>query len=209
MGGGGGLPPIVSQPTTPLDSPLVNRRLSPLERREVPRRVADRSVAMRPAKLVLGVALVVAGSAGWGRRALYYYKARGFAPGKTVSPADSTAPYRDSTPPTDSLAAQVPPKDSSKAVPHRSRGRLLGHEGSGCRLSRGHGQPVDVVGPVDSGGIRLMGLPRGSTVMIDEKAVTEALTKLPPGPHALGDLGPALQFLLRYHRRAAGTDPRS
>src|SRR5688572_30691241 len=45
---GGGLPPIVSQPTTPLDSPLVNRRLTPLERREVPRRVADRSVAMRP-----------------------------------------------------------------------------------------------------------------------------------------------------------------
>ena len=42
-----GLPPIVSQPTTPLDSPLVNRRLTPRERREVPRRVADRSVAMR------------------------------------------------------------------------------------------------------------------------------------------------------------------
>src|SRR4026207_274547 len=41
--GGGGegtaLPPILSQPTTPLDSPLVNRRLTPLERREVPRRV--------------------------------------------------------------------------------------------------------------------------------------------------------------------------
>ena len=26
---GAGLPPIVSQPTTPLDSPLVNRRLTP------------------------------------------------------------------------------------------------------------------------------------------------------------------------------------
>ncbi|MFL5471559.1 MAG: serine/threonine-protein kinase, partial [Gemmatimonadales bacterium] len=41
---GGAFPPIVSQPTTPLDSPLVNRRMTPRERREVPRRVADRSV---------------------------------------------------------------------------------------------------------------------------------------------------------------------
>jgi hypothetical protein len=53
---------------------------------------------------------------------------------------------------------------------------------------------VDVVGPIDSGGIRLMGLPRGSTVMIDEKAVTEALTKLPPGPHALAISAPRYNF---------------
>src|SRR5205085_5236668 len=33
--GGAGFPPIVSQPTTPLDSPLVNRRLTPREQREV------------------------------------------------------------------------------------------------------------------------------------------------------------------------------
>src|SRR5438876_2050752 len=43
----GGMPPIVSQPTTPLDSPLVNRRATPRERRDLPRRVADRSLAMR------------------------------------------------------------------------------------------------------------------------------------------------------------------
>src|SRR5207244_8640119 len=40
-------PVIVNQPTTPLDSPLVNRRVTPLERRDLPRRVADRSLAMR------------------------------------------------------------------------------------------------------------------------------------------------------------------
>src|SRR5688500_9725584 len=43
----GGPPLIVSQPTTPLDSPLVNRRATPRERRDLPRRVADRSLAMR------------------------------------------------------------------------------------------------------------------------------------------------------------------
>jgi hypothetical protein len=52
----------------------------------------------------------------------------------------------------------------------------------------------DITGPVDSGGIRLIGLPRGSTVMIDEKPTTQALTKLPPGPHALGISAPRYNF---------------
>src|ERR687891_340826 len=43
----GGPALIVSQPTTPIESPLVNRRTTPRERRDNPRRVADRSVAMR------------------------------------------------------------------------------------------------------------------------------------------------------------------
>ena len=43
----GGAPLIVSQPTTPIESPLVNRRMTPRERRDAPRRVADRSLAMR------------------------------------------------------------------------------------------------------------------------------------------------------------------
>ena len=36
VAGGGALPPIVSQPTTPLDSPLVNRRMTPRERARCP-----------------------------------------------------------------------------------------------------------------------------------------------------------------------------
>jgi hypothetical protein len=46
----------------------------------------------------------------------------------------------------------------------------------------------------DSGGIRIIGLPRGSTVMIDEKPVTEPLTRLPPGLHALGVSAPRFNF---------------
>jgi hypothetical protein len=52
----------------------------------------------------------------------------------------------------------------------------------------------DVTGPVDSGGIRLIGLPRGSTVLIDEKPITQALTRLPPGPHALAISAPRYNF---------------
>jgi hypothetical protein len=52
----------------------------------------------------------------------------------------------------------------------------------------------DVTGPVDSGGIRLIGLPRGSTVLIDEKPITQALTRLTPGPHALAISAPRYNF---------------
>jgi hypothetical protein len=47
---------------------------------------------------------------------------------------------------------------------------------------------------VDSGGIRLLGLPRGSTVLIDEQPITQALTRLPPGPHALAISAPRFNF---------------
>ena len=79
----GGPPLIVSQPTTPLDSPLVNRRATPRERRDLPRRVADRSVAMRRVGASTGglgwlwLVLAIAGGAGG---AFYYYSKRGFAP---------------------------------------------------------------------------------------------------------------------------------
>ncbi len=197
VGGGAGLPPIVSQPTTPLDSPLVNRRLTPLERRDLPRRVADRSVAMRPRSSSWAWLWLLLAVLGGGGGAFYYYKARGFAPGKTVpdTPVDSSAASHDSTGRTDSVPAQAPTKDSSRAV----SGSPAAGDSAPARApvpdsTATTAQPVDVIGPVDSGGIRLMGLPRGSTVMIDEKAVTEALTKLPPGPHALAISAPRYNF---------------
>ncbi len=194
--GGAGLPPIVSQPTTPLDSPLVNRRMTPLERREVPRRVADRSVAMRTSASSwawLWVLLAVLGGVGG---ALYYYKAKGFAPGTTapgatvdsISGRDTLAPVQapvaqTPAPPVDTAApvpaTSPPPRDSAAAVlPVRSE----------------PGDSADVTGPVDSGGIRLVGLPRGSTVLIDEKPTTQALTRLAPGPHALAISAPRYNF---------------
>jgi serine/threonine protein kinase len=195
VGGGSGLPPIVSQPTLPLDSPSVNRRLSPLERREVPRRVADRSVAMRTKSSSwawLWLLLAVLGGAGG---AFYYYKAKGFAPGNTVpdTAVDSSGAGPDSASRADSIGAATPPRDTSRAVPGPAVADSSSTKGTNPD-SATTGPPVDVVGPVDSGGIRLMGLPRGSTVMIDEKAVTEALTKLTPGPHALAISAPRYNF---------------
>ena len=194
LAGAGGFPPILSQPTTPLDSPLVNRRLTPRERREIPRRVADRSVAMRPTTSSwawLWIVLAILGGVGG---AFYYYTARGFAPGKIA--ADSVT-GRDSFPRTDTTAAQAPivtrdttPLPSSTPAPVDSAPRSTPRDTVGATSPAS----ADVAGPVDSGGIRLVGLPRGSTVMIDEQPVTQALTKLPPGPHALAISAPRYNF---------------
>jgi serine/threonine protein kinase len=194
--GGSGLPPIVSQPTTPLDSPLVNRRLTPRERRELPRRVADRSVAMRhtsSSKSWLWILLAIVGGAGG---AFYYYTAHGFAPGAIASDSvGRSTPEADTAPPLDSAAGQTAatsPDSTRNSAPPAAR------DTGGASPTRDSAATAsatpDVVGPIDSGGIRLMGLPRGSTVMIDEQPVTQALTRLVPGPHALAISAPRYNF---------------
>jgi serine/threonine protein kinase len=191
IGGGGGFPPIVSQPTTPLDSPLVNRRLTPRERRELPRRVADRSLAMRPAGSSWAwLWILVAVLSGIGG-ALYYYAVRGFAPGTVAT--DTTADTSAAPPRTDTTAAQIPDLARDSA-PLPSRTPPAGSAGDPRPDSALAPAAADVIGPVDSGGIRLVGLPRGSTVMINEQPISQALTKLPPGPHALAISAPRYHF---------------
>ncbi|HEX2251229.1 MAG TPA: protein kinase [Gemmatimonadales bacterium] len=197
--GAGGLPPIVSQPTTPLDSPLVNRRLTPRERREVPRRVADRSLAMRPATSSwswLWVLLAVLGGLGG---AFYYYTSQGFAPGRVATDpsADSATPPRTMVPPGDSVTGSppsAPARDSTLPLP-----AVTPSADSAARSTARDTVPAEpaspeITGAVDSGGIRLVGLPRGSTVLIDEQPITQALTRLPPGPHALAISAPKYNF---------------
>jgi serine/threonine protein kinase len=192
--GGGGLPPIVSQPTTPLDSPSVNRRMTPRERREIPRRVADRSVAMRRSGSswswwrLLAVLGVIIGAG-------YYLVHHGFASGKVAanSTLDTTSRLLRETPPTDTTSGPTAlvPKDSNPGG--TSRDTATRPPSKDSSTATGSTTP-DVVGPLDSGGVRLMGLPRGSTVMIDEQPVTQALTRLAPGPHALAISAPRYNF---------------
>jgi serine/threonine protein kinase len=199
----GGMPPIVSQPTTPIESPLVNRRATPLERRDLPRRVADRSLAMRGGSGSWGWLWLVVAVLGGGGGGFYYYKSHGFAAG--VDSPDSTS-TPDTTALRDTTAARTPtlPADSSRPS--------LGSGPAGATsapvpppappptpapaskdtTSSGTRPPDPVTG--DSGGIRVVGLPRGSTVMIDETPVTEPLTRLPPGPHAVAVSAPRFNF---------------
>jgi hypothetical protein len=48
--------------------------------------------------------------------------------------------------------------------------------------------------PIDSGGMRVIGLPRGSTVLVDERPTFEPLIRLAPGSHAIGISAPRFNF---------------
>ena len=190
----GGPPLIVSQATTPLDSPLVDRRITPRERRDLPRRVADRSVAMRgggSSWAWIWVVLAVLGGAGG---AYYYYQARGFTAGPTAAAADSAPPAPIAGPPVDGGATALPSADTGRiALPPPAASTP-----APAPSARPTPPPADsapgVPATVDSGGVRLVGLPRGSAVLIDERQVTEPLTRLAPGPHALAISAPRFNF---------------
>jgi hypothetical protein len=219
----GGAPLIVSQPTTPLESPLVNRRMTPRERRETPRRVADRSLAMRSSGSAwawIWVVLAVLGGIGGG---FYYYKSRGFATGVGAgldstavdsaglgpaapmgaagdsaagrrpdsAPAALPAPRPESPPP--SRASATPPPTPAPPAPARPAA-------DSARPRRPEAAPA----AGDSGAVHLVGLPRGSTVMIDERAVLEPVTRLAPGPHTLAVSAPRFTFFTDTITIAAG-----
>ncbi len=194
-----GVPPlIVSQPTAPLDSPGVDRRMAPRFRRDSPRRVADRSVAMRGGGALGAWIWVVLAVAGGGGGAYYYLLGRGLPAGSTLE-ADS-APPPSAAAPGDSAPASAPPRDTGGAAtsppPPAPAPAPAASDPAPAASPPAPAESVaasDPV-PVDSGGIRLVGLPRGSTVLIDERQVTEPLTRLAPGPHALAISAPRFNF---------------
>jgi hypothetical protein len=201
----GGPALIVSQPTTPIDSPLVNRRQTPRERRDNPRRVADRSVAMRRNSSGLGWLWLVLAIAGGVGGAAYYYSKRGFAPFAAAAAADSIA--ADSASAADSLrAAAPPPADSASAASAAPATTVPASPPATAApasppTTARRPAPRPVVGPPvappvsdDSGSVRLVGLPRGSTVLIDEQPVIDPTTRLSPGPHVLAVSAPRFNF---------------
>ncbi len=193
----GGVPPlIVSQPTTPLDSPIVDRRAVPRLSNDSSRRVADRSLAMRGGNQSWGWLWVALAVLGGGAGALYYYNSHGFAPG--VMPVDAVRPpAADTTVRTDSAqpapAATTPSSPAPSATrPSPTAVRPETEATPPPATADSPRAPLRI--PGDSGGIKVMGLPGGSTVMIDEKPVSEPMTRLPPGPHALGVSAPRFNF---------------
>ncbi|HEU5042272.1 MAG TPA: serine/threonine-protein kinase [Gemmatimonadales bacterium] len=192
----GGPPLIVSQPTAPLNSPSVDRRLTPRERRDLPRRVADRSLAMRSSGSSWAWIWVVLAVLGGGGGAYYYYQARGFAAGPTAAGAEDSAPASaDRLAPDSAPAARRapdsarPPAPAPPPVPEPTPSRPAPAP-TPTRPSADSTDPVSA----DSGGIRLVGLPRGSTVLIDERPVVDPLTRLPAGPHAIAISAPRFNF---------------
>ncbi len=201
---------IVSQPTTPLDSPLVNRRATPQERRDVSRRVADRSVATRRTAGGSGLGwlwLVLAVVGGVGG-AFYYYAKGGFAPFSAAA-SDSAAVANGAAPPRDTAVMAGPGAPSGASsdtaartqaapAPAPRRPAATAAPSAPAPSTPAPSTPApSATAPAaagDSGSLRLTGLPRGSTVMLDERPVVESLTRLAPGPHVLAISAPRFNF---------------
>ncbi len=179
-------PAITSQPTTPINSQSADRRY-PTDRRDPSRRVADRSVAMRRASLPAWPWAVIA-LVGGGAGAFYYYQARGFAPRNAVA-ADSM-PVADTMAPGVLGAGGAPlPADTAGAIP-----RPPDSAPPTRPIVAPPPPPPAATVPVDSGGIRLTNLPRGSSVLINERPVTEPVARLPVGSHVVAISAPRFQF---------------
>jgi hypothetical protein len=204
----GGPALIVSQPTTPLESPLVNRRMTPRERRDNPRRVADRSVAMRRGGTGLGWLWLILAIAGGVGGATYYYSKRGFAPFAAARAADSatggaagagdslSAPAAPATTPDDSPATPPGPGSAApeSAAPPPSAAPVRPAAPARRPQPRAQAAPTAAAAAGDSGSVRLVGLPRGSTVLIDEQPVLDAVTRLSAGRHVLAVSAPRFNF---------------
>jgi len=200
-------PAIASQPTTPINSPSVERRSMPRPER----RMAERSPVMRREKsspfVWAAVAVVVLGAG-----AFFYVRSRAGAetPGTTrdSTAADTTtksttlaghdttradsqhtasaSPAPTPPAPTPAPAAPAPTTPAKPPPPAATTtpAPKPGHADS---------TPASAAA-VDSGGIRVVNLPRGSDVLIDEKPVTDPVTKLAPGPHAIAISAPLHNF---------------
>ena len=185
-------PAFASQPTTPMASPTVDRRKVPIGRRATPRRVADRSLAMRSEggshAWIWILLAVVLGGAG----ALYYYKERGFAPAAAAQ--------------TDSLSSRGAPGDTlSAGLPAHPETTTVSSTKPAAPVTPGDTSilhsPVPPVTPVpsapaDSGGIRITGIPARSEVLVDEIPASAAVTRVTPGRHVVAISAPLMNFFV-------------
>jgi len=187
-------PPIASQPTTPINSPSVERRARPRSERGI----ADRSPVMRgdstsPFVWAALAALVLGGGA------FFYVRSKAGAESPAAK-SDSSA--TDTTTRSATLAGHDTTRTDSQHVASATPPPAAPAPAPAPPPPKSAPAPVaaapaphtPAAGPVDSGGIRIVNLPRGSDVLIDEKPVTDPVTKLAPGPHAIAISAPLHNF---------------
>jgi serine/threonine-protein kinase len=175
-GGGPALAPrpvTVSQPTA---------RVTPVRTGATAPRTSGRA-AVSPAEPArsssgTGIALLLLGLAG-GAGAFWLATGRESAPPAAIGaalPPPVAPPPADSAPrPRDTVRAAL---DAPAPVP---------------RAAAADAGTV-AVASADSGALKLVGLPRGSSVLVDGAPVTTAVTPLPAGRHVVGVLAPLHQF---------------
>lgn len=149
------------------------------------RRVAERSAARASSGagpwpwLIAGA--LAAGAGGW----VFWQQSK-----RTPAPQETsrvTAPAPDSAAPslTDSLAASMQQPQSPDTQPPQRRPDTAAATVPSV---------VNTPPPSDSGSIKVVGLPTGSSVLIDGEPVIAAVTRLPVGQHAVAISAPRFRF---------------
>ena len=176
-------------PTTPASAIALGMR--------TPRRVMTpgsgrRPVARRPdsrrrsrAPWVLVAVLLLTAAGGW-----YYARYRTLDPRAALRP-HAPAPATDSLPAVDAAAtddrtATAPLMDTVPSPPVR--------RAPSAAATVAPAGPSVPAAPPDSGALRVVGVPRGTTVLLDGRPVLTAVTRLRTGRHVLAISAPRHQF---------------
>jgi hypothetical protein len=170
-------PPARSVPLAPT-TPIGPATAGPATRTSGRRAVTPPAATPRTSPLpwLLAVAAVAAG--GW-----WAVRIRGAPTAPVAPPPVTVAP--------ETVLVTVPPETLVASVPMP----VPDSAASGVSLP-----PAETVAAApapwgtDSGSLKLVGLPRGSSVLIDESPVTSAVTRLPAGRHFLGVSAPMHEF---------------
>jgi serine/threonine-protein kinase len=177
-------------PLIPTASGRPATSVTPTRAMNTPRTGTRRAPAVEPAARSSSwplLVLLAAGAAGAG----FWYVQQQDASATTMQGAGrvDTVVVQAPAPPAPIAAAtdSVPAADSTRAtapapVPD-----------SGATPAAAVPSPVPVA-PADSGAIKIVGIPAGSSVLIDGGQVTEAVTRLPAGRHTVGVLAPLHNF---------------
>ena len=178
------VPTASGRPTTPiaatraLNTPRSGTRPAP----------TIQAVARRGSSWPLLV-LLAAGAAGAG----FWYVQQQDASATTVSPAGRVDTVMVSAPATPAPVAAAP--DSATIRDSSTAGAVAapGPDSTAVAAAPMTPAPAPVVS-ADSGALKIVGLPAGSSVLIDGEPVTEAVTRLPAGRHIVGVSAPLHNF---------------
>ena len=201
----GSLISAAAAPAAPLVSPTAGRPTTPIpptRTLHTPRSGTGRAPTIEPVKSGSSWPLLfvlAAGAAGAG----FWYVQQQDASATTPPPVGRVDTVVVQAPAPPAPVAMAPDSVPAPGVDSARAATAVAVPDSGAAAARPLPAPVPVA-TVDSGAIKIVGLPAGSSVLIDGEPVNEAVTRLPVGRHTVGVSAPLHNFYEEVVQIVAG-----